>query len=122
MRPLLLALAASLALALAPQAASAQAAGKDAAVQLFKVITVKDETVIGASKEETERRGGGAAIEALAKALDGQGHLVVWQYAVRRTASGGSEYAALRPIAIFKQGVMRIEPLSTDFEIQPPPK
>ncbi|MSO76600.1 MAG: hypothetical protein EXQ87_06775 [Alphaproteobacteria bacterium] len=100
----------------------AGAQGKDSAVQLLKVIGAKDETVIGATKEDAERHGAANALEAIARELEKVSHMVVWQYAVRRTASGASEYAAFRRVALFKQGVLRIEPMTTDFEIQPPPK
>ena len=90
MRVLMLAVATLFLLALASESAYAQGAPKDSAVQLLKVITAKDETVIGATKEEAERHGAGNAIEGVARELEKAGQMVVWQYAVRRTASGGS--------------------------------
>src|SRR6187431_1890419 len=50
---------------------------------LFKVITVKDEIVIGLNADELDRLGGRDA-GAVARALAANGEMTVWQYGVRR--------------------------------------
>src|SRR5437016_2665347 len=63
-------------------ASPALAQPKDQAMtSLFKIVSVKDEVVIGLSKEELSGLGGNDA-GAVAKALTAKGTLNVWQYAV----------------------------------------
>ena len=50
---------------------------------LFKIITVKDEIVIGLNADELDRLGGRDA-GAVARALAAKGEMTVWQYGVRR--------------------------------------
>ena len=54
---------------------------------LFKIITVKDEIVIGLNTDELDRLGGRDA-GAVARALAAKGEMTVWQYGVRRGPSG----------------------------------
>lgn len=53
------------------------------AIQLFKIITTRDEIVVGTAD--------GSDAAALAKALVSQGSLGLTQYAVRRAADGSLE-------------------------------
>ena len=62
-------------------------------VSLFKVITAKDEIVIGLSDGELAQMDGNAG--GVAKALVAKGTLSVWQYAVRKAANGDLEQAPL---------------------------
>jgi hypothetical protein len=88
-----------LALALGVGAALAQ----EAQVKLFKVITAKDEVVIGLTDP-------GASVENLAERLVSAGQVTVWQYAVQRAADGTTVQAPLRQVAVFKSDTLRIEP------------
>ena len=90
---------ACLALILAAGGALAQ----QPAVQLFKVITAKDEVVIGLTDP-------GANVENLAQRLVSAGQMTVWQYAVQRVADGSTVQAPLRQVAVFKSDTLRIEP------------
>lgn len=67
---------------------------------LFKVISPRDEVVIGVAS---------ATVETLAKRLVDQGHVTAWQYAVRRAADGTTEHGPLRQVAILRQDTLRIE-------------
>lgn len=71
---------------------------QDAATSLFKIITVKDEIVIGLSATELDQLGGRDA-GAVAKALAAKGTLLAWQYAVRKAPNGDLEQAPLRKLA-----------------------
>ena len=92
-------LAASTLLVAAAVPALAQGAKKDQAASLFKIVTVKDEVVIGLSTEELAALGGSDA-GAVAKALAAKGTLTVWQYAVRKGASGDLEQAPRMKIGL----------------------
>jgi hypothetical protein len=89
-----------------------------AGVILFKVITVKDEIVIGLSAAELDQLGGRDA-GAISRALVAKGTLSVWQYAVRKASSGDLEQAPLRKIGIIAHESLRVEPYSTPLKILP---
>jgi hypothetical protein len=74
----------------------AQAAwAEEIKMQLFKVITVKDEIVIGLSADDLKTLGGTDA-SAVAHALAQKGDLTVWQYNVQFLAAGRALRDALR--------------------------
>lgn len=88
-------------------------------VSLFKVITTKDEIVIGLSDGELAQLDGKDA-GGIAKMLVGKGSMSVWQYAVRRTASGTEfEQAPLRKVGLISNDSLRIEPYTTPYKIIP---
>jgi len=60
---------------------------EEARTDLFKVVTVKDEIIIGLSADELKALGGPDA-NAVAHALAQKGDLTVWQYNVHRGANG----------------------------------
>ncbi len=72
------------------------------AIQLFKIITTRDEIVVGTADCSDAA--------ALAKALVSQGSLGLTQYAVRRAADGSLEQGPLRQVAILANDSLRIEP------------
>jgi hypothetical protein len=82
-----------LALACLMESMMAKPALADDKVSLFKVITARDEIVIGLSVDELAQMDGNAG--GVAKALVAKGSLSVWQYAVRKAATGDLEQAPL---------------------------
>ena len=68
-------------------------------VSLFKVITAKDEIVIGISEGELAQMEGQNA-GGVAKMLVAKGSMSAWQYAVRKSASGDLEQAPLHKIGL----------------------
>ena len=89
-----------------------------AAISLFKVVSVKDEIVVGLSAEELAQLGGTDA-GAIARALVAKGTLTLWQYAVRKAANGDLEQAPLRKVALIAHDSLRVEPYSTPLKILP---
>ena len=83
---------------------------------LFKVVSVKDEVVIGLSPEELTALGGNDA-GAVAKALTAKGTLNVWLYAVRKAANGDLEQAPLRKIGLIAHDSLRVEPVTTPLKV-----
>jgi hypothetical protein len=81
----------------------AAALAQEMPVKLFKVITAKDEVVIGFTDP-------GANVENLAQRLVSAGQITAWQYAVQRAADGSTVQAPLRQVAVFKSDTLRIEP------------
>jgi hypothetical protein len=90
-------------------------------VSLFKIITVKDEVVIGLSTQELQALGGPEKAPAgvIASALATRKELTVWQYAVRKAANGDSEMAPLHQIGLLPHDSLRVVPYSTPFAILP---
>jgi hypothetical protein len=99
---------------LLPAASLAQ----DGKISLFKVVSVKDEIVVGLSAEELAQLGGNDA-GAIARALVAKGTLTLWQYAVRKAANGDLEQAPLRKVALIAHDSLRVEPYSTPLKILP---
>jgi len=92
-------------------------------VQLFKLITAKDDITIGVTAKEAAALGSGPAVAALAQKIATEGQLTVWQYAVRKASDGSLEQAPLRRIAIFKADTLRLEPLNpAPLKVVAPPK
>jgi hypothetical protein len=86
-------------------------------VSLFKVITAKDEIVIGLAADELAQMDGNAG--GVAKALVTKGSLSVWQYAVRKAATGDLEQAPLHKIGLISTESLRIEPYATPLKVIP---
>lgn len=86
-------------------------------VSLFKVITAKDEIVIGLSDDELTKMDGNAA--GVAKTLVAKGSLGVWQYAVRKAANGDLEQAPLRKVGLIATESLCVEPYATPLKVLP---
>ncbi|WP_342359015.1 hypothetical protein [Terrarubrum flagellatum] len=95
------------------------AQAQTAAVKLFKVVTVKDEIIIGVQDGEIVPAGSLDA-EHIAAALKEKGELGVWQYAVRKGADGSLQQAPLHKIGLLFNNSLRVEPYATPLAILPP--
>ena len=83
---------------------------------LFKIITVKDEIVIGLNADELDRLGGRDA-GAVAHALATKGEMPVWQYGVRRGPNGELQQAPVQKIGLLAHSSLRVEPYTTLYAI-----
>jgi hypothetical protein len=103
--------------ALFAQGASPATTGASPATSLFKIVTVKDEIVIGFSADELKELGGDAG--GIARTLAAKGTMTVWQYATRKGASGDLEQAPLRKIGLLAHDSLRVEPYATPLKVLP---
>jgi hypothetical protein len=87
------------------------------AEMLFKIVTVKDEVIIGLSETELKTMGGDAA--GVAKALAEKGTLSVWQYAVRQAQDGERQMAPVQKIGLLAHSSVRVEPYKQPFKVLP---
>jgi len=87
-------------------------------ISLFKVVTTRDEVVIGIKGGELAQLDSKDA-GGLAKLLVSKGSIAVWQYAPRKSASGDLEQAPLQKIGLISSGAVRIEPYATPLKIIP---
>ncbi|OAF17295.1 hypothetical protein AYJ54_37205 [Bradyrhizobium centrolobii] len=89
-------------------------------MNLFKIVTVKDEIIIGLSAEELQALGGSDA-SAVAHALAQKGDLTVWQYNVHRGQNGELQQAPTAKVGLLANASLRVEPYSTPYQIVPHP-
>ena len=85
---------------------------------LFKIITVKDEIVIGLNADELGAIGGKDA-GAVAKALAAKGEMTAWQYAVKKAANGDLQQAPLRQVGLLANSSLRVEPYASPLAVLP---
>lgn len=87
-------------------------------VSLFKVITSKDEIVIGLNDSDlAEVEGNNAG--GVARMLVSKGSMSVWQYAVRKASNGDLEQAPLHKIGLISSESLRVEPYATPLKVVP---
>jgi hypothetical protein len=91
-------------------------AGPASAETLFKIVTVKDDIVIGLNDAELNELGGDAG--GIAKAIAAKGSLSFWQYAVTQK-DGERMVAPLQKIGVFANASLRVEPYKQPFKVLP---
>jgi hypothetical protein len=85
-----------------------------AAETLFRIVTVKDEIVVGLNDAELKELGGDAG--GIARAIAAKGSLTFWQYAV--TQKDGERTVAPRAkIGVLAASSLRVEPYRQPFKI-----
>jgi len=107
------------ALAILPLAAAVRPvrAQTPASIQLFKLVSPRDEIVVGVEAAQLGA-GSGPAVQRLAELLAAKGQLTLWQYASQKDASGALVQAPLRQVAVFKNELLRIEPYTTPLPVK----
>ena len=90
-----------------------------APILLFKVVSPRDDVVVGI---EAAQLGAGAtpAVQRLAAMLADKGQLTLWQYASQHGEGGALVQAPLRQIVVFKSDLLRIEPYTRPLAIKAP--
>jgi len=97
-------------------AAIVMSAAPASAETLFKIVTVKDEIVVGLNDAELKEFGGDAG--AIAKSIAAKGSLTLWQYAV--TQKDGERMVAPRAkIGVLANSSLRVEPYKQPFKVLP---
>ena len=97
-------------------AAIAMSAAPASAETLFKIVTVKDDIVVGLNDAELKELGGDAG--SIAKAIAAKGSLTLWQYAV--TKQGADSVVAPRAkIGVLANASLRVEPYTQPFKVLP---
>lgn len=99
-------------------AAAQYAQAQETKTSLFKVITVKDEIVIGLSDAELKAFGGTDA-GAVAHAIVQKGDITVWQYNVHRGQNGELQQAPTAKIGLIANSSLRVEPYTTPYAVIP---
>ena len=84
---------------------------------LFKIVTVKDEVIVGLNDAELAELGGDAG--GIAKAIAGKGSLSLWQYGQKHAANGDREMAPVAKIGVLANNSLRVEPYKQPFKVLP---
>lgn len=105
--------------ALAGAAAPALAEGP-IPMKLFKIITIRDEVVVGLNDDELRSFGPKADLDNLANQIATAGQLTVWQYVVKKGDDGALRQTPGQRVAIFKTDTLRIEPYVSGLPVDPP--
>ena len=87
-------------------------------VSLFKVITTKDEIVIGLTDDELAQIEGRNA-GGIARMLVAKGSMSAWRYAVRKAPTGDLEQAPLHQVGLIASESLRVEPYATPLKVVP---
>jgi hypothetical protein len=87
------------------------------AEMLFKIVTVKDEIVVGLNDPELKAMGGDAA--GIARELTAKGSLGLWQYSVKQAQDGERQMAPLHKIGLVAHDSIRVEPYKQPFKVLP---
>lgn len=101
-------------------AAGARATGAKAAegVKLFKIVTARDEIVVGVADKDLS--GDGSDLARLTAKMRAAGQLEVWRYAVRKAANGDLEQAPSTRVMLIFSETLRIEPYASPLKVLPP--
>ncbi len=81
--------------------AGGAAAKETEGMRLFKMVSPRDEIVVGVSGEELRAYGVGSDLDNLAHRLVAAGQMSVWQYGVSRGPEGDLRQTPLRRVAVF---------------------
>lgn len=85
---------------------------------LFKIITVKDDIIVGLSAEEMQKL---EIVDAggLARAIVHRGELTVWQYAVKKADNGDLQQAPRAKVGLIAHASLRVEPYASPLLVLP---
>jgi len=90
-------------------------------VDLYKIVTLRDEVIVGSTeKEYADFLGNDVA--AIGRALAQQGQVTLWQYAVRKATDGELELAPMKRISVLKHDSLRVEPYTTPLRVLAAPE
>lgn len=84
---------------------------------LFKIVTVKDEVIVGLNDAELAELGGDAG--GIAKAIASRGSLSLWQYGQKHAAGGERQMAPVAKIGLLANNSLRVEPYKQPFKVLP---
>jgi hypothetical protein len=101
-------------LAGAALAAAVLAAVPAGAETLFKIVTVKDDIVVGVNDAELKDLGGDAG--GIAKAIAAKGALTLWQYGVTRK-DGELVVAPRAKVGVLAASSLRVEPYKQPYKV-----
>lgn len=101
-------------------ASSGPVFAEEQATTLFKIVTDKDEIIIGLNAAELRSIGGpDRDAGVIARALADRRQLTVWQYAVRHGKNGELQMMPLHQIGLLASNSLRVEPYTSPLAVLP---
>jgi len=97
------------------------AAAQAPAIRLFRVVSQRDDIIIGVTAADPAAMGEGPEAERIGRTLASQGQLGAWRYIVGRAPDGSARYATTARVSILRQETYRIEPYGPALPVAPPP-
>lgn len=90
-------------------------------VKLFKIVSAKDEVVVGIDAAQLGQPGSSTTpeVQRFAALLADKSPLTLWQYASHKEADGTLVQAPLRQVAVFRNDLLRVEPYSSPLPVRP---
>ncbi|MCK9918952.1 hypothetical protein MXD81_58490 [Microbacteriaceae bacterium K1510] len=83
---------------------------------LFKIVTVKDDIIVGLNDAELKEFGGDAG--GIAKAIAAKGSVTLWQYGVAQK-DGDRVVAPRLKTGVLANASLRVEPYAQPFKVLP---
>ena len=91
------------------------------AVLLFRVVTMREDVLLGLTPAELESLGIGPEVERLARRIATEGQLTAWRYVVSRASDGGMRLVTRHRVAVLRQDALMVEPYAATLPVSPPP-
>jgi hypothetical protein len=106
-----------------PAAAQGGAQGSvhGAEIRLFRVMTIREDLVMGLTPSEIAAMGAGPDVDVLARHIVAAGQLTGWRYVVGRAPDGGTRLAARDRVAVLRQDALTVQPYRAALPVAPPP-
>ncbi|NMJ43497.1 hypothetical protein GWK16_19780 [Roseomonas sp. JC162] len=102
-------------------ASIAPARAQAPSILLFRVVSQRDEIIIGLTPAELAALGSGPEVERIGRRLASEGQIGAWRYTVGRAPDGSTRYGPNGRISILRQDTYRIEPYTSALPVAPPP-
>lgn len=96
-------------------------AADPAEVHLFRVVTMREDVVVGLTLVELTALGSGPEVERLARRIASEGQLTAWRYIAGRGPDGLLRLAARNRVAVLRQDALIIEPYAAALPVLAPP-
>ncbi|MGK7870190.1 hypothetical protein [Falsiroseomonas sp. E2-1-a20] len=91
-------------------------------VRLFRIMTIREDLVLGLMPAELAALGSGPEVDVLARHIVAAGQLTGWRYVVGRGPDGGTRLAARDRVAVLRQDALTVEPYRAALPVLPPPR
>jgi hypothetical protein len=92
-----------------------------AQVRLFRIMTMREDLVVGLMPADIAALGAGPEVDVLARHIAAAGQLTGWRYVVGRAPDGGTRLATRDRVAVLRQNALIVEPYRAALPVLPPP-
>jgi len=90
-------------------------------VRLFRVVTMREDVLLGLTPEDLASLGTGPEVERLARRIATEGQVTAWRYVAGRASDGSMRLVARHRVAVLRQDALMVEPYAAALQVLPPP-